>query len=192
MNIEKLSQNINVDLNAEITAVDFSDRLVITLQCDDWQNDEQTCLFKIVCKGVEESDVTPSLISKVDFTNSHPLLWNHNEPHGYLYYSSKPSNRYEILGLIWEAHEKLFGGWRQIADFANTYNSGQLISFCEGSDGLLANGPKKLMDIYQSAVCDKLQTNYVSSYNPEKNCNVLVFDTCFVVCSSVEVLKNGS
>jgi len=192
MNIEELSNELYEYLNGRITAVDYTDDLIIHFQCDDWKDYEVTRLFKITCHGVKESEVQPSASGEVEFTEAHQLLWNHNESHGYLYYSSEPENRYEILGRIWEVHEKLFGGWRPLTDFANTYYAGQFIEFCKGSNGQLAHGPKPLLELYQSAVVNKLKTNYVPSRNLEGGYRALVFDTCFVICKSVVVAEVSS
>ncbi len=188
MKIEELSEKLYEDLNGRITAVDFLEDLVIYFQCDDWNDHDKIRFFKITCHGVKESNVHPSASGELEFTDSHQLLWNHNEPHGYLYYSSEPENRYEILGRIWVAHERLLGGWRSLKEYANTYNKGQLIEFCQGSHGQLAQGPKPLMEVYQDAVGDKVKTNYVPSYNPEGGYKALVFDECFVICKKVSVV----
>lgn len=187
MDIEELSKELYEDLNGRITAVDYTDDLIIYFQCDDWKDNENTKKFKITCTSVAESEVQPSPSSEVVFSNNHQLLWAHNEPHGYLYYTSEPENRYDILGRIWEVHEKTFGGWRSLTDYANTYNAGQFIEFCQGSNGLLAQGPKSLIELYQQAIVGKIQTNYVPSYNPEGDTKALIFDNCFVICKSVAV-----
>lgn len=189
MNIEELSKRLYEDLNGRITAVNYLNDLVIDFQCDDWKGSNATRFFKITCHSVKESDVQPSISGEIEFTKSHQLLWNHNEPQGYLYYSSEPENRYELLGRVWEAHEKIFGGWRPLTDFVNTYNAGQFIASCKGSNGQLARGPKPLMALYQSAVSDKIKTNYVPSNEPEGGYKALLFDTCFVICKSVTVVE---
>ena len=81
------------------------------------------------------------------------------------------------------------GGWRPLTNFANTYRLGQFIEFCSGSSGQLAHGPKPLMELYQSAVGNRINTNFVPSYIPEGGCKALVFDTCFVICKSVTVAE---
>ena len=187
MDIEELSKELYEDLNGRITAVDFTDNLIIYFQCDDWKDYEKIKKFKITCNSVSESEIQPSPSGEVSFSSSHQLLWNHNEPHGYLYYTSEPENRYDILGRIWEVHEKTFGGWRPLTDYANTYNAGQFIEFCHGSNGLLAQGPKLLIELYQQAIVGRIQTNYVPSYNPDGDAKALVFDNCFVICKSVAV-----
>src|SRR5690554_8186937 len=177
MNIEELSEELYEDLNGRITAIDYADDLVIYFECDDWKENDIVRKFKITCAGVKESDVQPSASGEIEFTDKHQLLWNHNEPHGYLYYSSEPVNRHEILGLIWEAHEKIFGGWRPLTDYANTYHASQFIEFCKGSNGQLAQGPKPILEAYENSVANKIKTNYVASYKPEGGCKALIFDT---------------
>ena len=192
MNIEELSKELYEGLNGRITGVDFSDDLEIYFQYDDWNDYDVTRKFKITCHGVEESEVQPSATGSIEFTDEHQLLWNHNDSWGYLYYTSEPRCRFEILGRLWEIHEKAFGGWRRLKDYANTYNAGQQIEFCKGSNGQLARGPKTLLDLYQSAVSDQIETNFVSSIQPKRQSKALVFDDCFVICKSVTVDEIGS
>lgn len=191
MNIEELSKEVHVDLNGQITKVNRSDDVFIHFQCNDWHDHETTRKFIITCKGVVEADVRESFSGDIEFKSQHPLLWNHNEPHGYLYYSSEPKNRYEILGRIWEAHEIQFGGWRPLTDYANTYHAGQFIKFCSGTNGQLAQGPKPILDVYAKAITGLIETNYVSSHNPKGGFKALIFDNGFVICKSVAVAELG-
>ncbi len=189
MNIDELIKNVYIDLNGRITSVNHTDDVVIHFQCDDWNDHETTRKFILTCSDVKESDIKESPSGDIDYTNEHQLLWNHNEPHGYLYYSSEPKNRHEILGLIWEAHELAFGGWRPLTDYANTYHAGQIIEFCKGTNGQLAQGPKPILEAYSKAVAGLISTNYVPSYSPEGGCKALVFDNGFVICESVAVVE---
>ncbi len=177
MSIEELSKELYEDLNGKITAIDYTDELIIYFQCDDWKDYDVTRKYKFTCYGVSESEVQPSNSGEIEFTNEHQLLWNHNEPRGYLYYSSEPESRYEILGLVWEVHERIYKGWRPLADNANTYHAGQVIEFCKGSNGQLAHGPKPLLEAYEQAIKCKIKTNYVPSYQPVGGFKALVFDT---------------
>jgi len=192
MSIEELSKELYEDLNGKITAIDYTDELIIYFQCDDRKDYDVTRKYKITCYGVSESEVQPSNSGEIEFTNEHQLLWNHNEPRGYLYYSSEPESRYEILGRVWEVHERIYKGWRPLADNANTYHGGQFIEFCKGSNGQLAHGPKPLLEAYEQAIKCKIKTNYVHSYQPVGGFKALVFDTCFVICKSVAVAEVSS
>ncbi|MGM8226947.1 hypothetical protein ACSV5M_10215 [Cellvibrio sp. ARAG 10.3] len=189
MDIEELEEELYEDLNGRITAVDFTNDLVIRFQCDCWREANTVRKFQITCHGVKESSAQPSSVGGISFIEEHPLLWNHNEPHGYLYYSSAPKNRHEILGRLWESHQKIFGGWRPLSDYVHTNHAGNFIDFCQGGYGQLAHGPKCLLEEYQNVVSGLIKANYVASYRPTGNAKLLVFDDCFVVCDSVTLTE---
>lgn len=189
MRIEELSENLYEDLNGRITGVKFSDSLIIQFQCDDWNDYESTRYFKIICEGVVESDVYPTNTCNVEYDESHILLWDHNESRGSLFYSSEANNRHELLGKLWEMHEKLHGGWRPLTDYINIYNSGTKIGFCEGTHGLIANGPKPLLEQFQIAIGNHIKNNLVISFTPEGGYKALIFDDCFAICKSVKVIE---
>ncbi len=188
MDINTLSKKLLYEgLNGRITGVDYTNDLAIFFQCDNWENHDEIRKFKITCHDVVENDVQPSPSGDIELTSDHQLLWDRNEPYGYLYYSSAPENRHEILGKLWVAHEKIFDGWRQLADYANTYNVGSLIEFCMGHNGELAHGPQPLLEAYQRAVSDRISTNIVISSKKSQEFKALVFDSCFVICQGVTV-----
>ncbi|WP_394170719.1 hypothetical protein [Saccharospirillum alexandrii] len=187
MNIEKLSEYVYEDLNGFITRVDLTNDLVIHFQCDDIKEIDVIRKFTITCHDVIESDVQPGFTGVIDFLNEHQLLWKHNAPQGYLYYSSEAENHYDLLGRLWETHEKLVDGWRQFSETINTRNAGIFIEFCKDSNGLLAQGPKPLLDKFQETALKHLKTNYVPSITPEGGYKALVFDCSFVICKAVTV-----
>lgn len=189
MKIEELSENLYEDLNGRISGVESSDNLIIQFECDDWNGFESTRFFKIICEDVVESDVYPTNTSNVEYNKTHILLWDHNEPRGSLFYSSEPKSKHELLGKIWEIHEELHGGWRPLTDYLNTYNSGTKIGFCEGSNGLLANGSKPLLEQFQIAIDNYIKNNLVISFTPKGGYKALVFDECFAICKSVKVIE---
>ncbi|CCK75783.1 conserved hypothetical protein [Oleispira antarctica RB-8] len=191
MNIEELLEHVYEDLNGQITSVDSTGGLVVNYECDDWNDYGKTRKFIITCVDVKESDIREFPSGDIDFLSEHQLLWNHNEPHGYLYYSSEPKNRYEILGRVWEAHELALKGWRPLTDYANTYHAGQFIEFCKDSNGLLARGPKPILEKYRKAIAGLVTTNYVPSYTPDGGYKALIFDDGFVICKSVVVVELG-
>jgi hypothetical protein len=67
-----------------------------------------------------------------------------------------------------------------------------MIEFCKDANGLLAQGPKPLLDEFQKIASKHLRTNYVSSYMPDGGCKVLVFDTSYVICKAVTVNEISS
>jgi len=193
MNIEELSNKLYDDLNGVITLIDnTNDSLIIYLECDDWNNFDILRKFKIVCHNVVDIEIQPSPTGEIEFIDSDPLLWDYNEPHGSLFYSSKSNNRYEILGKIWEAHQKVFSDWKPLTKYANIYRQGEILEFCKDNKGQLASGPKPLLDRYKKALDDKIKINYVQSYKPEGGYRLLAFDSGYVVCKNVEVTEINS
>lgn len=187
MNIDQLSEYVYEDLNGRITCVDCTEDFVIHFQCDDLKEDGVIRKFSITCHGVRESEVQTGFSGTIYFSSDHQLLWRHNEPQGYLYYTSKASNQYELLGKLWEQNEKIFGGWKHLADSVNTYNAGHMIEFCKDSNGLLAQGPRPLLEEFQKVASEYLNTNYVVSYMPDGGCKALIFDSSYVICRAVTV-----
>jgi hypothetical protein len=192
MKIEDLIKEVYEDLNGQITAVESGDQLLVYFECNDWVEENLVRKFKITCSAVKESTLVKSSVGCIDFTDSDPILWNHNEEHGYLYYTSECENNYELLGRLWASHEKAYSGLRSLSEYINVFNSGSYIEFCKGSYGQLAQGPRPILNIYELAVSNKIKTNFVPSYKPEGGYSALFFDNLFVVCKSVTVQELNS
>jgi hypothetical protein len=187
MNIECLAKEVYEDLGGAIYAVKSDGDLTVYFECDDWAKAHTTRKFKITCTSVKESTISQSSVGSIEFTEADPVLWKHNEDHGYLYYLSETENRYELLGRVWEVHERIFNGLRPLSEYLNVFNSENRFWFCKDSYGQLANGPLLLLKAYEAALAGKIRTKIVSSYKPEGGYRVLFFDSSFVVCKSVVV-----
>jgi hypothetical protein len=188
MNIDELSEKVYIDLNGRVASVDEDDEItIIRFKCDDWGDCDTERIIKLVCTGVVECELKPSMSGDIDFYEDHPLLWKYNNDHGYLYYSSESKNKYELIGRVWEAHEMTMNGWRPITKFINTFSSNSKIEFCSGKSGLLADGPRPLLEAYQQSVSGILETNYVPSYQRNGKLKALIFDHGFVICNSVSI-----
>ncbi|MGY0074617.1 hypothetical protein [Vibrio proteolyticus] len=189
MQIEELAEILYEDLNGQITSIEQGEVLKIQFECDDWVENDFIRRFEINCIDVEESEINVSESGNLDFYNVHPLLLKYNEPQGQLYYSSVAVNKYEVLGRIYEAHESVLNGWRPLSEYLHTSYAGERIAFCEGSYGLLAFGPKSLLNAYAESIKDLITTNYVFSFNPKSSFKVLVLEHGYVICKSVEVVE---
>ncbi|MEY4588258.1 MAG: hypothetical protein RL497_334 [Pseudomonadota bacterium] len=192
MEIENLIEEFHNGLNGRITAVELGDSVSVYFECDDWIKENVVRKFKITCISVKESTVAISAVDSIDFTQSDPVLWNHNEEHGYLYYSSECENNYELLGRLWEAHEKVYAGLRPLSECINATKSGGHIEFCKGAFGQLAAGPRPILNVYEVVIANKLATNFVPSYKPEGGFSALFFDNLFIVCKVVVVEELNS
>ena len=192
MKIEEFVDKFWEDLNGRITQVEEGNELVMFFQCDDWDDTDKIRTFKFRCNGVVESTAIQSPSDSVRFLSQHPLIWDHNEPSGQLFYVSEPENRYEILGRMFDAHQKIYGGWRGFNDYANTYSPGFNVHFGEGSNGLLASGPKSLLEAYAKSVRGRVETQLLMDNSRKADYKALIFDMCFVICESVKVKEMSS
>ncbi|EGQ7683629.1 hypothetical protein IZS58_004576 [Vibrio parahaemolyticus] len=189
MKIEELAEYLYEDLNGRITSIEQGDVLKIQFECDDWLENDVIRRFEITCIDVEESEINVSGSGGLGFYNEHPLLLKYNEPQGELYYSSEAINKYEILGRIYAAHESVLIGWRPLSEYLNISHAGERIAFCDGSYGLLARGPKSLLNIYAESIKGLITTNYVFAFNPQGSFKVLVFEHGYVICKFVELVE---
>lgn len=190
MNIKELSEKYRMDLDGYITTISTSKYdLIITFQCKGWDNPDEIKHLNLICKDVVENEIKPTILDEISFADTHPLLWKHNEECGSLYYSSNLENKYEIFGRLWEIHENMYTGWRRLKDHLNIRNTGHL-DFCSGTYGLLAQGPKRVLEEYQNIISDVVETNYVPSGEISKNVfKALILDEHYVICKSVSVAE---
>jgi hypothetical protein len=185
--LNDLCENLWEGLNGKITLVEelSSNQVLVKLICDDWKNANAQRSYNIICKDVAASKLVPMPCDEIAVNSEHVLLWQYNAQHYDLFYSSKPENGYEILGMLWEAHERALG------DFAECYSSINAINFIshfKSGYGLLARGPKSLIESYQSAVVGKINLNVIESYNPEGGYSILFFDNSYIIAKSFETI----
>lgn len=206
MDLVQLADALYEDLNGYIYRVEYShgngNQLLIHFCCDNWFYDEQhqysvrhesdrkQRYFTIHCSGVVESDIQPSSSGGLQFTDQHPLLWDYTEPRGGLYYSAATSaSAYEILGRLSDAHAQALHDWRPVKHYINGYRrQNKLVLGTDGS-GMLAQGAKPLMDVYQQALQDVLETYFIAATTPKGGVKALIFDEGFVICRHAELIE---
>ena len=108
-----------------------------------------------------------------------PLLWEHNEQHGGLYFSNAPANTHEIIGRMFEAHQSVLGTWRPFESYISA-TTAILASGC----GLLARGPRPLLEVYQASLHGVLDVYFAPSHMPAGGNSVMYFDDAFVIYES--------
>jgi hypothetical protein len=186
MKIEELSEEVYEDLNGRIMSADHQDdTITLVYECDYWKDPDKRVSFLLRCKMVAETTVCPGVSCDLWWASEHPLLLNHNEKHGGLFFTSKPTNPHEVIGLLYQTHEDLFHGWRLLRDHIN--HCGKTHKILASGNGLLARGPLPLLDLYQKSLGRLLKTNIVKSYTPDGGYSALIFDDTFVICKEVEV-----
>ena len=203
MDIEQLADALYDDLNGYISSVQYTNANTLTIHfcCDNWRYDEQHNYsvycgphesylrhFTICCYGVVEHDIQPASSGELTFADQHPLLWDYNAPRGGLYYSTTATaSSYELLGRVWSVHTRILNDWRPMSRYINAYRHQDEPTFGNNGNGLLAQGPKPLLDAYQEALSSVLTTRFVPSVEMKSDVKALLFDSGFVICKRVEL-----
>jgi hypothetical protein len=183
---EELCDAVYEDLNGRINLVAWEmERYRIQFECDDWETYDRRRQFDLLFSDVPEAIATPSLSDSLEALDNHPLLWQHNEPHQSMFFSSRPPNPSELVGRLYEVHQRLFGTRRHLADYLHA--DAELLS---NGHGLLAQGPKPLIEEYVKAIGDQLRHSILPSFVPRGGFRLALFDTSFVVYGKVEVVED--
>ena len=182
----ELSDNFYDDLNGELTAVQVVDNeeLLFRFNCDNWNDTSHRLKFKITCKDIAESNLSPRPVAELCLRDDHVLLWAYNHKHVQLFYNSIPKDPFRVLGLLWGAHQ------RNTYPYSGKYSLIGTQNFVEHSQdgfGLLARGPEPLINAYYDAISDEVELNVVDSYEPIGGYSCLEFDEVYVIAKSFKV-----
>ncbi len=193
MTIDELASVVYEDLNGFIVSVRGSQReLDVEYECDHWRDHDSRVAFRLRCSEVAESTVTSGVSEELHWTEDHPVLLDHNSEHGNLYFTSIPDNPYEVVGRLYQVHERVYDGWRHFRDYVNTCRD--TVTILGGGSGLLAEGPLPLLREFEHAVKGMISTNIVDTprhAGDYGNYRVLLFDGSFVVCRKCQVEATG-
>jgi len=183
--LDELSNAVYEDLNGHIIEVSTRDDAVhLLFECDDWTNTASTRAtgrrrFDLRFHEVAECTATPSATGIIQVADEHPLLWNHNDEHVSMFFSSSPANPFELFGQLCVAHGQLFKGWRPVGDYLH---AGPRLM--HDGYGLFAQGPRRAVEEYQRIVEGKLRYSIIHGYRPHGGYKAVLFDTCYVICRS--------
>jgi hypothetical protein len=181
MTLEDLAQAVYEDLNGCITLVEKAAQdYRVMFQCDDWQESERVRQFSLIFSGVGEAIVFPSLCDQIAVHSEHPLLWNHNDEQAQMYFSSAPERPEELLGTLYEAHNRLMSGWREMSQYVYA-NSERL----RAGHGLFAKGPIRLMREYSAVIGSVMNHTIVEAYSPStRGYRVVLFEYGHIIYKS--------
>lgn len=186
MNIEELSEQLYEDLNGFINSISINNEyMTIAMECDDWANQERKLNIQLLCKGVRESTINVGPISFVKWQGEHVVLSEYSEEHVHLYFSSAPKDPYSVIGHLYTAHQSFFSGWRPFT--MHIHASATILA---DGNGLLARGPRSLIEILASSVEGQLHVNIVKSYSPNSKYMALILDDTFVICESISLVES--
>jgi hypothetical protein len=183
-------QWFNQTLGGRISTVSGNhDALWLELICSyPWSDTLLRC--SMVCDGVAEAYVLPDVIEEFTVASSHPLLLSYSEPTYFLHFSSAPASAVAAIGALYLAHREVVGTWRPFERFFN--HSMDLAVLLSGGHGLLAQGPLRLMQAYQSALADSMSTYLRSAAGadqPAPALKLLLFDEdYYVICKDYYVI----
>jgi hypothetical protein len=183
---EELSEAVYEDLNGRITAVSADQQAYhVFFECDDWRDHDRRRHFELVLGDVPEATATPSASGDIQAAHEHPILWQHNDEHVSMFFSSSPSQPLELLGALYEAHTRLVGGWRELGDYLHTTSE-----LLRGGHGLFAQGPRRIIEDYARVAGESLRHSIVHGHSSPGGYQVVLFDECYVVCRSVSVVEH--
>ncbi|HEX4132879.1 MAG TPA: hypothetical protein VHZ24_22790 [Pirellulales bacterium] len=185
LSVEQLADAIYEDLNAQIVRVSIEDNTYrVAFRCDDWQGAARQRQFTLSFQGVREATVTPSFFEVLLAETDHSLLWNHNDEHVSMFFSSKPNNPMEIVGRLYEAHTQLLNVWRPLSDYLHANTTSM-----QNGYGLLAKGPKKVIDEYARVVGSAMRYTIIRDYVPAGDYRVVLFDNSYIVYRGVSAAE---
>jgi hypothetical protein len=191
ISIEELSQAVYEDLNGRIVTVSNEPEYRVVFVCDDWSippNDRHARqpqrAFELTFDEVQESTATPSSSGSLSVADDHPLLWNHNEEHLEMYFSSAPDDPYALVGMLYAAHGRLLRGWRRLGAYLHA--GPELL---KQGYGHFARGPRGVIEEYSRVVGTRCQYTILPGHTPKGGYRVVLFDECYVVCRGISVVE---
>lgn len=186
ISFEEFSDAVYEDLSGRITTVTSDQKgYHVWFECDDWEGNDRRRRFELVFQDVVEATATPSGVDAIYAVDEHPLLWQHNDEHVSIFFSSSPARPCELVGRLYEAHHRLLRGWRELADYLHA--NSELLG---GGRGLFARGPKRVIDQYAAVIGDSLQFSIVADHKARGGYRAILFDECYVICRSVSVVEH--
>src|SRR5688572_20134425 len=121
MTFDELEENYYEDLNGCITSVRLVESVFhFDFEFDHWSAERHRVFATISCSNVAESTVSVGYLGGIARSNDDPLLWDRNEPHDFLFFSSVPSNPFELLGRLYNVHHRMFHGYREPSRYLQT------------------------------------------------------------------------
>jgi hypothetical protein len=191
VSIEELGNAAYEDLNGRIVTVSSEPKYRIVFVCDDWSippHDRhirgQRRVFELTFDEVQESTATPSSSGILSVVDDHPLLWNYNEKHLEMYFSSAPDDPLSLVGMLYAAHGRLLRGWRRLGEYLHA--GPELL---KQGYGQFAKGPRRVIEEYSRVVGTRCRYTILQGHTPRGGCRVVLFDHCYVVCRGISVVE---
>jgi hypothetical protein len=153
-------------------------------------------IWRIVGCGLRECHIEERFGEFEFHEDDHVLIRKHAEPICELFFNGKPRDAPGVVGRLWSAHEGVAKGWIPFGSYLNPeVELSELISL---GFGMLARGPKFMIDAYSNVLGDAgMNPNPSAARSPKLRRNnawvelaeplaVLIIGTSFVVAESFE------
>jgi len=186
MDIETLCENIYEDLEGNVSQINSTYMgLSFVYETNHWDNFDNRIKLLIECEDVVDSTIKLDAGGSFRLFEEHPVLDDYIGDAGGLYFSTKPENPNEIIGLLYQAHDSYFLGWRELSKYINTQLP--LTELLENSGGSIANAPIKVLNHYKDAISGYLKVNIVKSHTMNGNYKMLAVEDTYIVCKTIKV-----
>ena len=127
----------------------------VTLHLTVRQQDRADQEWRLHCGDVRRSRIVNDQgIDALWVKSQHPLLLPHTEAVVELYFSSRPSDPDAAVGRLVEAHRTVVGGWFDCLYFFNLGPRQSLRAMLDVGFGMLAEGPRPLIEKYGEVLRD--------------------------------------
>ncbi|MFT3746091.1 MAG: hypothetical protein QM785_17605 [Pyrinomonadaceae bacterium] len=195
------------DFIAKVTSVDFEDYGSFKITQISGNDDEIAldCLITIdddgdfpkswivKASGVRKNAVSLGWVDNVSFHTDHVLLKEFSDPVLRLGFRGVPENPLAVLGSLYKSHVEYSNSW---IDFSAFFHDREVTSLLKSGFGVLAEGPKSFVDIYDGVLRSYgIETKISGTRDPVEwsgsefkeypKLKVLVFDHRFVVAEHV-------
>ncbi len=140
-------------------------------------------VWSVECSGVREFLFRESFADFLRWESEHPVLLPFVERSASLYFYSASSDSEAVTGALMESHRNLVGDWIPLERFVNSLPGG-LSALLASSCGLLAVGPRSLIDVYSAVLARRnIRWSVLPGLKPEASGSLraLILESSYVV-----------
>ena len=109
----------------------------------------------IECADVRASRIVMEWIGGLDLEHEHQLLWPYRDGLAQLAFHGRPADAGAVVAAMWARHLAMVGGWIPFGEYLNVFDpAAPLVSLLAAGGGVIANGPRPLMEAYAEVLRD--------------------------------------
>jgi hypothetical protein len=139
---------------------------------------------QLACHDVVAAKLSPGWIEEFGYHSQHPLLMVHGGPQSQLFFSSAPERPGDVFLVAHATIAELLGDWvepRELLVHAPQHFAARLAQ----GHGLLARGPRSVVEELERRLAGLLQVNSVASHAIDKHRVAMTFDDGYAVCVAI-------